>query len=357
MLEPSTIARQVSHNCDISDATHAGLYSICGLALRLRDLYKWENRLDPWEEKDSAEVLEWIGEKEQAWEQLTERDYGPIAILGKTYEPFDTPAINAVLETHGLYYGAGYAHSLKPTFFLALIEDKLEINGHPVYILGRELARDLLTIPALSQNNGILLRQEAARLYLWDKLFYLKKSGRRALLFALTHCGIRDAEPRTLRQHLNAILRVQQNTYIFHEIGEMCDTVFDRSLWREMIGTFPHTPVELLVRAVKDLLADTNEFGSLRCIIRQRQSAALGFYVAFFDGLPKELFPEISASFGEFMRTGDWHVVEHAVAAGYRTAKQYAETIIDIFRTGKRNTDDAWIEKEISSRLLKKLIR
>jgi hypothetical protein len=302
-------------------------------------------------------VLEWIGAKEQAWEHLTEREYDPISILGKTYDPFDTRGINAVLETQGLFYGAGYAHSLKPTFFLALIEDKQVIDGHPVYILGRELARDLLTIPALSQNNGILLRREAARLFLWDKLFYLKKSGRRAVQFALSHCGIHECEPATLRQHLNAILQVQQDTYIFHEIGEMRETVFDRSLWREIIGTFPHTPVELLARAVKDLLADTNEFGSLRRIIRERQAAALGFYVAFFDGLPKELFPEITASFGEFMRTGDWQLVERAVAAGYQTAKHHAEAILDIFRAGKIKADDAWIETEIGSRLLKKLIR
>ena len=357
MFEPSNIALQVLRNCDISDATHAGLYSICGLALRLRDLYKWENGLPPWEERESAEVLEWIGAKEQIWEQLTEREYDSISILDKIYDPFDTAGINAVRENQGLFYGAGYARSLKPTFLLALIEEKVIIDGHPVYILGRELARDLLTLPALSQDNGILLRREAARLFLWDKLLYLKKSGRQALQFALEQCGIHDCQPPTLRQHLNAILEVQQNTYIFHEIGEMRDTVFDRSLWREIIGTFPHTPIELLVRTLKDLLADTNEFGSLRRIIRTRQAAALGFYVAFFDGLPKELFPEITASFGEFRRTGDWQVVERAVAAGYRTAKDHAETILDIFQTGKLKADDAWIEKEIGSRLLKKLIR
>ena len=36
------MTEQVLRNCHISYARHAGLYSICGLALRLRDLYKWE---------------------------------------------------------------------------------------------------------------------------------------------------------------------------------------------------------------------------------------------------------------------------------------------------------------------------
>jgi hypothetical protein len=46
--ELKSFTRQVLRNCDISDADHAGFYSICGLALRLRDLYKWENQLPPW---------------------------------------------------------------------------------------------------------------------------------------------------------------------------------------------------------------------------------------------------------------------------------------------------------------------
>ncbi|MGA2402714.1 MAG: hypothetical protein ABSG91_13580, partial [Syntrophobacteraceae bacterium] len=42
--EISDLQRQVQKNCDISDARHAGVYSLCGLLLRMRDLYKWEHR-------------------------------------------------------------------------------------------------------------------------------------------------------------------------------------------------------------------------------------------------------------------------------------------------------------------------
>ena len=74
-----------------------------------------------------------------------------------------------------------------------------------------------------------------------------------------------------------------RRTYIYHEVGEMRDTVFSGDLWREVIAEFPRTPVELLARSVKDLLADTNEYGTLNHIIRERKPAALGFYVAFLD--------------------------------------------------------------------------
>jgi hypothetical protein len=42
MFGLDSIVRQVKRNCRISDFHHAGLYSVCGLALCLRDLYTWE---------------------------------------------------------------------------------------------------------------------------------------------------------------------------------------------------------------------------------------------------------------------------------------------------------------------------
>ena len=107
MLELDAIISQVLRNCSISDSRHAGLYSVCGLALRLRDPYKWERGLDPWVEEASSKILEWIGEKEEKWEKLSEDDFGEIEFLGTEYDPFDAKGINALLEPHGLFYGAG----------------------------------------------------------------------------------------------------------------------------------------------------------------------------------------------------------------------------------------------------------
>ena len=47
MLDQAEIADQIARNCAVSDARYAGCYSVCGLALRLRDLYKWEKGLAP----------------------------------------------------------------------------------------------------------------------------------------------------------------------------------------------------------------------------------------------------------------------------------------------------------------------
>ena len=354
MVDLESITRQILHNCNISDAQHAGLYSTCGLALRLRDMYKWEKRLNPWEEKDSSEILDWIGEKEALWEKLTEAKFADLTIDGRQYDPFNTSKINAALEPHCILYGAGYAYRLKPTFFLAEIENKARTGGYTVYTLGRELARDLLTLPALSQDNMVLLRTESARLFLWDQMLYIKKSGRPALQFALQQCGLIEQHPEALRLHLPVILAAQKDNYIRHEIGEMRDSTFDKHIWREIIASYPHSPVELLTRALKDLLADTNEHGTLCYLTQSRKTAALGLYAAFLDGMQKELFPELRAAFNEFTQTHNWHMIEEATAAGYSHAKNYTDQIIQIFQLGKNKKQPQWAKDEIEHRLLGK---
>lgn len=356
MFQIDELIDQVLENCNIADARHAGLYSICGLALRLRDLYKWENRLDPWIENDPSEVLKWIGDKEETWEKLVEKEFGAITLLGHRFDPFDVKGINGILEPLGYIYGGGYARVLKPSFFLAAIEDKKEINGITVFVLGEELARDLLTIPAMSQDNCVYVRKESARLYLWDQIFYIKKSGRYALKFGLENYGLKEQTPENLHRNLSRIAANETDTYIYHELGEIQDTVFDRQTWQEIISVFPQTPIELLTRTVKDLLADTSKYGTLTHIINARKTSSLAFYVAFLESFTKALFPQIIEAFKAFTQTRDWKAIEDAVIKGYGTAKSSAERIIRIYRTGKEKNDMKWVENEITKQFLSRYL-
>jgi hypothetical protein len=352
MLNREELIHTVRRNCTISDATYAGQFSICGLALRLRDLYKWEQRLAPWEEHDSRDVLTWIGEQEDLWEKIGQKDYAPIRINGQTYDPFDTQSINRNLNEDGLFYGAGYAYRLKPTFYLTEIEKESGLQGHSVLLLGRELARDLLTLPALSQDGCIIVRKEAARLFFWDQMSYIKPSGRPAFKWGLKQCSVKSARPDDLRAAFGMLFGLQQATYIYHELGELEDTVFDSNLWREIIAAFPYSPTELLARAVKDLLADTGPSGPLANIVKEQNSAALAFYVAFSDGLVKELFPHIKPAFKDFTESQQWHYIDQAISEGYAVAQQHADLMSQLYLEGKRRGDLAWAADEIERQLL-----
>jgi len=348
MWDAHSLARQVRRNCTISDARFAGLYSVCELVMRLRDLYKWEHSLAPHEEHEASQILDWIGRKEAMWEDLQESEFIDLVIDGQRIDPFDTEKINRMIEPRGLFYGAGYAQRLKPSFLLATIEKKSDIKGNPVVFLTSELARDLLTLPALTQDSTIVVRQSAVELYIWDQMLYLSQSGQPYFRFALSACGISEKDFSALRHCLPKVITAQQDTFLYHEIGELADTVFDRRLWRDMIVTLPQTRTELLVRAVKDILADTCPEGTLHQIVRSRQTAALGFYAAFLDGLRKKLFPEIRTGLACFMRNGDWASVEIMIRAVHEKAKAMAFSITALFVAGTQHHNSAWVDEELS---------
>ena len=351
-MDNARFIRQVLHNCDVSDARHAGLYSVCGLAMRLRDLFKWANGLPPWQEAEAARVLAWIGEKEALWETLADEEYTDLTLDGSAFGVFDTPAINKILNHHGLFYGAGYAHSLKPTFFVAEVRSRGTIAGHVVWQLGREYARDLLTLPAFSQDGQVVLRSEAATLYLWDQLLYLKNSGRPALKFALqTACGLPDIKPGTLLRHLDAILAIQQKIYVRHEIGELEERIFHRGTWRRMLADFAHTPVELLVRALKDVLADTGAEGALTFLIKRREAAGLGLYLAFCDGLAAHLLADIRTQFETLLARSDWRALSREAGTVRRKATDYAREIMSVYSSGRKTRGAPWVRRIIEERM------
>ena len=78
----------------------------------------------------------------------------------------------------------------------------------------------------------------------------------------------------------------------------------------------------------------------------------MGFYVAFLEGMKRELFPELVETFPKFTRTGDWPIISEVVSMGNNRARHYAETIIDIHQRGKEEKDEAWAEQEIWRHLL-----
>jgi len=88
------LQEQIQRNCDISDANYAGLYSLCGLLLRMRDLYKWEQGLRPWQEPEPAELLEWVDDRESRWEAISSSELQPITVGNERFEPFDMAAIH-----------------------------------------------------------------------------------------------------------------------------------------------------------------------------------------------------------------------------------------------------------------------
>lgn len=103
MVDIGTLTFQVKRNCNISDAKYWGTYSICGFLLRLRELYRIEKCIRPWDKIQQEEMGEWISERESLWKELEDQDFADITVNGNAYGPFEVEKLNAELEKKGLF--------------------------------------------------------------------------------------------------------------------------------------------------------------------------------------------------------------------------------------------------------------
>ena len=326
------LAGQVLANCRRADAEVAGRFSLCGLLLRLRNLYKWEHGLPPWQEPEPAAALEWVGQREDLWLEIMDQQPQPLRLEGQVFDPFDSPGLNARLAGQGLVYGAGRAGGLLPVFFLGRLEARQTVEGQEVTYIGPELGRDIFFLPGLRQDGRIYLRREPLGFLLWDKLADPRASLAPFLALALAGHGLRRAElmAHPSREAFEPLLRGELNTVLWHELGEADsgDAARDLMLWT--LERFPASDLEHFVRGVKDLLADTGPQGRLARIIAARAVGNLGFYPAWLAGFPRLLFPEVDAAILQFARDGDWEGIEQVRRLGWERARQALARLTDL---------------------------
>lgn len=336
----------VQRNCDISDARDHGIYSMCTMVLKLRNLYKWEKGLQPWEEPESADLLDWIEKKENFWATIAGETFGPLSVAGKEFAPLDLEEINATLNGT-LLYGAGYGRSLKAVFFLAEKLEQRTIEGCPVIILGTERAREMASPFAMVQDGLIIIRTHALRYFFWDQVQEVRSSCRNSLRHALQAYGVmKDGvlDQELFKQSLDTIVEQEMNLFIYHEVGEILQEDLSSESLRRIIDHFPGSVLEFVGRAVKDILADTHPLGLLAYVIREKRHSSLGFYLTFFDALREKLFPEILTAWQQFFADGDWQHIEEARSACWLRNQEVALRINEVAGMIGRETDEAILE-------------
>lgn len=341
--QDSSIIKDIQHNCNISDARDHGIYSMCTMVLKLRNLYKWENGLEPWQEAEPAELLDWIEAKENYWETIAKEPYRHLDINGCTYLPDDSAGINANFSDKQMVYGAGYGRSMKAVFFLAEKVEQRTVAGFPVFILGKERAKEMASPFAMAQDGVIFIRKESLRFFLWDYIQELRSSCRSSFRHALQLYGLLQdgqLDQQKLKDSLDNIVDAELDLFIYHEVGELLQTTFDSSTLQKIVSRFPGSVYELVSRSIKDILADTHSGGLLAHLIREKLETSLSFYVGFLDGLRKELCPEIIDALQQFCDDRDWQGIEQARIICRENTLQYAEKIKTISQMIGHASDD-----------------
>ena len=308
------ILPSIRNNCLIADAQHSGLYSLCGLFLRLKDQFNWEQGRPPWSPTQEDRLLEWIDRRESQWLSGFDTPFEPIVIGERKFDSLNSQAINHHLLPLGYYYGAGYGRGLKPTFFLGAVREKYCHFGFTIIVLDRELALDLSLTPALHQGRHIIIRTEPLRFFLWAKIQETEQFEREATAMALNFYGW-DPK-RSPEEQMGPILKAEAETILHHELGEALDRAFPRVLWKKLLMTFPFSRVELYLRTLKDLLADTHPRGTLAHIIRMRKAGSVAFYLSNLKGLRRSLFPEFPQAVRRFKEEEDFSSLEQVAREG-----------------------------------------
>jgi hypothetical protein len=354
---PATLIEEVRWNCDIASAGQAGHFSLCGMLLRLRQLYKWEHGLDPWQEPEVDAVLAWIARRESTWDDLEAADWRNLAWGDAAIDPFAVETLNAHLIPRNLAYGAGLSRGLTPTFFLGELLEVRQAGPLTILILGPELARDLDASPALCQGTLIYARREALAFYLWDRLADPTQQGNAYLQVALKEHNLvlQDLlrDPEACREQFQAFLAGELEAVIRHETGEALEPSL-KATFPAVLERFPQTRVELFVRTLKDALADVNEWGRLTYIIGERRLPSLAIMLAWRPGLLPALLPELEPAFQQFLATRDWSIME-ATRQQALTRLRHTATELNTLLKSPGAASDQELQEEIKRHFLSPL--
>ncbi len=335
----SELLANIKFNCDVSDSQFWGYFSVCGLLMRYRDLYRSEMGLKPWSEISHEKIGLWIEAKESKWPELEKEGFRSLTINGTNHDPFDVAAINEKLAREGLVYGAGYGMYLKPTFFLAELRALREVSGLTVYTSGRELVRDLFSAPGMLQEKTVFLRLEPLTILLLYKHSELNTRHATILKDAFLEYGFTNRQiiDITFEQRLEQMADRYSEILLAHEIGEAAEAIPE---WKEIIAlSSGDRQLEHYLRAVKDLIADTSDHGPFKKIIENRDRGALGLSFALTEGFRRILFPELKEAYASFSRSEDWVVIEQARQTGYERFRYQRDSIVRSYHSDLTRED------------------
>jgi hypothetical protein len=383
MLDIQSIAEQVKMNCDISDARyvlekHEKRTIDQYLRGQIIDLYITEMDIKPWEKriplKSNPNYQSWFIKKKKLWKELKDKNFSRINVNGREYRHNYMDEMNQELNPEGYFYSATIGYGNKISFLLAQLVDTRKENGYGIYILEKELARDLehfLSETAFQVEGYLVGRKNSLRNYFWkrvkklksDKNFPEKKVLEQAFLdFGLTKQELSE-DPEEVDKKIEKILPKKMEVDIHHELGheitQRFNYVLTPELYYRLTNLAPGTDLEWFIRGVDEVLADTSEHnnlkGMLSYVISQKDLGSLS--IRLYDTMVSrkfgrhwkyyvKIFPELITAYEKFRETGDWGFIENARKTGQESARKLIMKL-------RENQNDIDSVKSICEKVLK----
>lgn len=293
-----TLIKDVQFNCDISDARYARDATMCVYLLRMREFYRWRKDIALGIRLSFDDVGDWLTGVEEYWDDIEHEAYRSITIGGETIDPFDVDSVHVALQSENipLVYSAGVGRRGKPHFFLAepLAEfSKSDATGHQplesveVQVSGRELARDIVSQPAMSRGQRIWVRDDSVRRFLWETFEdWSFRSNDGPMSRIASSYGLQHDEK--LDERLGELAIDVRDVLIAHERGEVLANAHLPTRWDEMMTACIGTTNEHYARAVRDSLSDS--LSTWPMIAERAQARLLDFWLCGLNGAREQLF-------------------------------------------------------------------
>lgn len=320
----------VQQNCHISDAQHAANYTMCIYLLKMREYYRWEQNKKQSSKLEGELVGKWLRQREELWDKVESNNFQKIHINNQSFDPFDTSAINAQIKAKGLVYSAGLGLKLTPHFFLAELESEEIYDSYTVYISSTEYARDLTSPPAMTLNNCIYIRKESIKRMIWERYDqWLWNKPNNAMKNVIDCYPFEEDIDTALEEMTNN----EVENILLHEIGEIQAGKLLGKQWEKLISQLPHTQAEIMLRAIRDHIADT--ITTLPAIIHQGNKASIHFYFANLTNMRQHLCPSLVSSYNRWLSSNDFSDLKNLVSKHRNHWLDLSENILDIFKTNK----------------------
>jgi hypothetical protein len=317
----------IQRNCHISDARHAGDYTLCVYLLKMREYFRWEKRYAFRDKLPEDDVGDWLQERESFWQTIEEEAFADLPVDGEWYDPFDNEAVNAALNPHGLVYSGGFGNKCIPHFFLGKLNHRERQPDLTVFVSDNEYARDLTAPPAMALDDTIFVRRESLRRMIWEKI----EEWRWNKLENPMGRAIRNFDfENNIEAALDDITDSVVDSVLLHEKGEVLAGKSLGSEWEQMLSSLPRSKTEIMIRAVRDHLADS--LTTLPDLVTKGKDASLHFYFANLTNMQKHLFPALIQAYESWVIRGRREAIEELVPASKIHWNALAKQMLDVYR-------------------------
>jgi len=272
------LINDVQLNCHISDARHAGNYTLCVYLLKMREFYRWEHRHAFSEKLSTDDIGDWLSSRENLWQDIENDDYHPIDIADKRHDPFDSKSINQSLVGDNLIYSGGYG-----------VKDS-----------------------------------ESFKRMIWERTDEWRWNKPENAMARAIRCYDFDND---LENALSEMTDNELDAAILHEIGEI-QAGENLAGWHQMMSDITFTQAEIMARAVRDHYADA--LNTLPALIENDNQASIHFYFANLTNMRKHIFPSLMDAYDQWCENKNVNVIEQIVASSLEHWQNIAQQIITL---------------------------